>query len=155
MNTRKNKLHSFVLIFTVLCLLMTTPVPASAAEFGPRYDSQAAVSYAAACWDNGEGVCDQFVKACLEAGGVEILAGGVDPLKDALLDARLGTSCQLVISEDGVHALESENPNIQAGDILFFYLLQCHMRSLPKKTTNSLLYHTAILRSCQLSLDKL
>jgi putative cell wall-binding protein len=125
MNTNNYFLRNAVVILSVLCLMMTLAAPIHAAEFGPRYDSEAAVSYAAAHWDDGVGVCDEFVKACLKAGGVEILAGGVDPLKDALLDAKLGSSCMLSISSDGVHSLKSENANIHAGDILFFYCEEC------------------------------
>ena len=122
----KNMLRRFVLLLTVLCLLVAIPTPAYAANFGPRYDSQKAVSYAVNHWDDNIGVCDEFVKDCLMAGGVEILAGGVDPLKDALVDAKLGTAQNLVISADGVHALNTENPKVQAGDILFFFCKECN-----------------------------
>ncbi|MBR4056845.1 MAG: hypothetical protein IKK00_01750, partial [Oscillospiraceae bacterium] len=122
----KNAIRKSALVLVVLCLVLSLPMAVSAAEFGPRYNDQAAVSYAAAHWNDGVGVCDQFVKDCLKAGGVEILAGGVDPLRNALLDAGLGSATTLKISADGVHALKSENPSIQAGDILFFYCEECH-----------------------------
>ena len=125
MKPNKFSLRKVILVLYALCLLMTMAAPTHAEEFGPRYDSDAAVSYATAHWNDGVGVCDEYVKDCLKAGGVEILAGGVDPLKDALLDAKLGESCVLTISADGTHALKSENPNIQAGDILFFYCEEC------------------------------
>ena len=125
MKIRHMILRKILLVFTAVCLLAAIPLQTNAEAFGPRYDSQKAVSYAAAHWNDGIGVCDVFVKACLKAGGVEILAGGVDPLKDALLDAKLGTASTLTISQDGVHALKSQNPHIQAGDILFFYCQTC------------------------------
>ena len=125
MKTHKDTMRKTVLVLVVLCLMLSWSLPVCAAEFGPRYDDQAAVSYAASHWNDGVGVCDEFVKACLNAGGVEILAGGVDPVKDALLDTRLGTSQTLVISADGVHALQAENPRIQPGDVLFFYCEEC------------------------------
>ena len=125
MKTCNIALRKFTSLFTILCLILSLKLPISAAEFGPCYDSQAAVSYAVAHWNDGVGVCDEFVKDCLNAGGVEILAGGVDPLKDALVDAELGSLNQLQISSDGIHAQKSENPNVQAGDILFFYCEEC------------------------------
>ena len=125
MSNYKHILRKCFLTAAVLCLFVTAAVTASAAKFGECYDADAAVSYAAAHWDDGVGVCDQFVKACLKAGGVEILAGDVDPVKDALTDTGLGISYSLKISADGVHALKSENSGIQAGDILFFYCEKC------------------------------
>ena len=135
----QNKLTCVVTAVLILvCLTFSIiAIPASAADFGTHYDSLAAANYAANHWNDGIGVCDEFVKTCLQAGGVEILAGGVDPLKNALLDAGLGRAQELVISSDGVHALASENPNIQSGDILFFYCQRCQ-RSI----------HTAILGGC-------
>ena len=125
MKKGKTIMRKFVLCVTLFGLVLSTLLPVHAAEFAARYDAQAAVAYAEAHWDDGVGVCDEFVKTCLKAGGVEILAGGVDPLKDALLDAKLGSAQQLNISEDGVHALKSENANVQAGDIIFFYCEKC------------------------------
>ena len=125
MKTHKNQMQKILLFLVVLYLVLSLSLPVFAAEFGPRYDGEAAVAYAASHWDDGVGVCDEFIKACLKAGGVEILAGGVDNLKDALLDTRLGTARSLVISADGVHALCTENSDIQPGDILFFYCEEC------------------------------
>ena len=112
-------------VIFLICMLAGTVTHAHATGFGLRYDGQAAADYAASHWNDGIGVCDQFVKDCLQAGGVEILAGGVDPLKNALTDAKLGTARKLVISADGVHASASENPHVQTGDILFFYCQKC------------------------------
>lgn len=112
-------------VMACVCLLMCFVPAADAAEPTTQYDAAAAVSYAAAEWDSGVGVCDQFVKACLAVGGVDIRAGGVDPVRNALLDAGFGTQCELVISADGVHALQSENPGVRAGDVLFFYCEEC------------------------------
>ena len=61
----------------VAILLPVTSVQAEAAG----YDANAAVAYAAAHWDDGVGVCDQFIKACLQAGGIDIQAGGVEPVR--------------------------------------------------------------------------
>jgi len=82
-----------------------------AAEAGAvAYDPNAAMAYAREHWNDGVGVCDQFVKACLAAGGVNVYAGDVEPVKDALLDAGYGTRAQqLTIHEKGVYILESEN----------------------------------------------
>ncbi len=115
-----------IIVFTLVFFLLTGAViPTAAASFGTRYDADAAVAYAAAHWNDGMGVCDEFVKDCMNAGGVEILAGGVEHVKNALTNIGLGTEHLLKISSDGVHALASENPNAQPGDLLFFYCKEC------------------------------
>ncbi len=119
------KIKKIVLFITIFsCLLALSPA-IYATGFADHYDAQAAVAYAETHWDDNVGVCDQFVKACLQKGGIEILAGGVDPLKNALLDLELGQLQNLVLSADGVHANISDNPNVRAGDILFFYCTKC------------------------------
>lgn len=70
-------------------------------------------------------VCDQFVKACLSAAGVEIRAGGVEAVKQALVDAGFGMEYKLKVSGDGVHIRKSDNPDIKAGDVLFIYCEEC------------------------------
>ena len=86
----KNAIRKSALVMVVLCLVLSLPMAVSAAEFGPRYNDQAAVSYAAAHWNDGVGVCDQFVKDCLKAGGVEILAGADTVLEDNYFDMNAG-----------------------------------------------------------------
>ncbi len=125
MNTLRERLKKIVVILLVLSLLASMAFTVNAVQFAARYDAKAAVSYAQAHWDDGVGVCDQFVKACLLAGGVDIQAGGVESLKNALVDTGLGEEHPLVISADGVHASASENPHVQPGDILFFFCEAC------------------------------
>ena len=125
MNTLRERMKKIVVILLVLSLLASMAFTVNAVPFAARYDAEAAVSYAKAHWDDGVGVCDQFVKACLLAGGVDIQAGGVESLKNALVDAGLGEEHPLVISADGVHALASENPHVQPGDVLFFFCEAC------------------------------
>jgi uncharacterized repeat protein (TIGR02543 family) len=82
------------------------------------YNPDAAVNYAAAHWNDGVGVCDEFVKACLSAGGVNINAGGVANVKNAL--NAYGTSYALVTSGNYINASDNSG-KISAGDPIFFY----------------------------------
>ena len=125
MKTLQQHKHIVSLALVLLYLLTLIPTTAHAAGFASSYNADAAVTYAENHWDDGVGVCDQFVKACLAAGGVEILAGGVDAVRYALVDAGLGSECTLTISDDGVHAIQAENPQVQAGDVLFIYCEEC------------------------------
>ena len=106
-----------------LCLLMTVllSIIAVRAE-AAGYDANAAVAYASSHWNDGVGVCDQFVKACLNAGGIDIQAGGVDMVRNALIDAGYGTAEELEQDEDSPYISWSRNENkLSVGDILFFY----------------------------------
>ena len=106
-----------------LCLLMAVllSIVAVRAE-AAGYDANAAVAYASSHWNDGVGVCDQFVKACLNAGGIDIQAGGVDMVRNALIDAGYGTAEELEQDEDSPYISWSRNEHkLSAGDILFFY----------------------------------
>lgn len=86
------------------------------------YDANAAVAYAAAHWDDGVGVCDQFIKACLQAGGIDIQAGGVEPVRSALIDAGYGSAVELSQDKGSPYISWSKNSaKLSVGDILFFY----------------------------------
>jgi hypothetical protein len=102
----------FVVITIIVSLLPMTVAHASG------YNPDAAVNYAAAHWNDGVGVCDEFVKACLSAGGVNINAGGVANVKNAL--NAYGTSYALVTSGNYINASDNSG-KISAGDPIFFY----------------------------------
>ena len=85
------------------------------------YDADAAVAYAGANWSSVEGVCDEFVKSCLNAGGLNLRAGGVEPLKNALIDSGAGSLVKLSLDADGVYINVKDNPSVKVGDIMFFY----------------------------------
>lgn len=102
----------------VAILLPVTSVQAEAAG----YDANAAVAYAAAHWDDGVGVCDQFIKACLQAGGIDIQAGGVEPVRSALIDVGYGSAVELSQDKGSPYISWSKNSDkLSVGDILFFY----------------------------------
>ena len=126
MNTLRTHLKKMVVILLVLSLLASMGIATNAVKYGPRYDAEAAVNYARAHWDDGVGLCSEFVKTCLLAGGVDIQAGDVKSLRNALVDSGLGEEHPLVISSDGAHALASENPHVQPGDVLFFFCEACN-----------------------------
>ncbi len=120
----KQEIQRKVLSLLLAVLTLTSClVPVSAASF--QYDAQAAVAYAAKNWNVNDGtVCDQFVKNCLHAGGVTIRAGGVDEVKNALVDAGFGTLEKVNVTQNpGGYITSQDNPGVKAGDVLFFY---CH-----------------------------
>ncbi len=101
-------------LFLLLTLLPSLAPQAAAAN----YDAAAAAAYADAHWDDGVGVCDQFVKACLKAGGITIKSGTVMGVYSELLN--YGVSYQLTMAKDGYCYLKDNEGKIAVGDIVFF-----------------------------------
>ena len=118
----QNKLNWIKVLCAGLLIAVLLPVASVRAE-AAGYDANAAVAYAAAHWDDGVGVCDQFVKACLQAGGIDIKAGGVEPLRSALIDVGYGSAVELSQDKDKIPYISwSKNSDkLSVGDILFFY----------------------------------
>ena len=112
----KKRLLSLLLVVLIVASFLTTG--ASAVD----YDASAAVAYAAANWDNQVGVCDQFVKACLSAGGITITVGGVGAVKTAV--EAYGTSYKLTKNGSSIYLSENEG-KIAAGDPIFYYCSSC------------------------------
>ena len=110
----------------IMCLLLAlnmfvlSPAMDTYAAETPAYDADAAAAFAEANWDSGVGVCDEYVKDCMAAGGLTVRAGGVEPIKDALLDLGAGPMVELALDADGVHINQKDNPTVKPGDIMFF-----------------------------------
>ena len=118
----------FVSILANICLLTALvsicAVQASAASYA--YSPEDALAYAEEHWDDGVGVCDQFVKACLGAGGVQVRAGGVKEVMDALLDAGYATGLQKHTTYKDLYIREEDNRGlVRAGDVIFFKCIDC------------------------------
>lgn len=100
-------------------------IEASAAS---SYNPDAAIAYAAANWDNGVGLCAEFVSNCLTAGGINIMQKKVVNLRKALIDGGYGTSYKLTSSSTqwGQVAKMSDNAGkVKVGDPLFTYCSVC------------------------------
>ena len=106
-------------------MFISTVIPVKAAPSEKVYDRNEALNYAKNHWDDGVGVCDEFVKDCLRAGGVDIQAGGVGPIMDALIKVGYGEKVDLVVDDKGYHFNKEDNPKVEVGDILFIYCRDC------------------------------
>ena len=130
MNTtvkKHNSIRQIVAIAAIVVFVLVSLIPVTKADAAESYgyDPQAAVEYAAANWHTEEGVCDEFVKACLSAGGVDIRAGGTAPVYDALQDAGFATISELQLADNEYHIDSADNPGTKAGDVLFIYCEEC------------------------------
>lgn len=106
-------------------MFISTVIPVKATPSEKVYDRNEALNYAKNHWDDGVGVCDEFVKDCLRAGGVDIQAGGVGPIMDALIKVGYGEKVDLVVDNKGYHFNKEDNPKVEVGDILFIYCRDC------------------------------
>ena len=122
----KRFITTIVKLVLIIAAIPLFALQISAAE-GYGYDPDAALSYAQEHWDDGVGVCDEFVKACLLAGGVEVNAGGVEQVMTALLDAGYASGyCELTVDEQTNYINESDNVGlVSPGDVLFFKCVDC------------------------------
>ena len=136
LRSTRNAICTLLAVQFVVSLFTTMPVSA-AADDDAIYDSLAAVAYADAHWNDGVGVCDQFVKACLAAGGINITVGYVMNVRNKLLE--YGTEYPLVFR--GGSCYESDNQgHVAPGDILFWYCQGCADEGFPRPWP-----HTAII----------
>ena len=111
------KKRLFCVILLLVFLVALTPTASAA-----TYDADAAIKYAAAHWNDGVGVCDQFLKACLSAGGVTIKSGGSNSVYNELKS--YGNSYKLTMSGYCVYASQNEG-KVAVGDPLFYYCNIC------------------------------
>ena len=65
------RIVSVLLALVLVCGLTTAPAMAAG-----TYDPAAALSYAKAHWNDGKGLCAEFVRKCLRAGGRKVTANG-------------------------------------------------------------------------------
>ncbi|MBQ8913953.1 MAG: hypothetical protein IJ054_07930, partial [Lachnospiraceae bacterium] len=83
------------------------------------YNVEAAIAYAEAHWNDGQGLCAEFVSKCVQAGGINI------PVKTVTIDAfnavsiATGVKGQWLTLESNGWASRAKNGNIlQRGDIV-------------------------------------
>ena len=91
---KKGTVRILVLVLSITVLLTLLPAITYA---NPTYNATAAVNYAVAHWNDGVGICDEFVKACLSAGGINITANTVTYVHNALLKETLNNTSDIQI----------------------------------------------------------
>lgn len=89
------------------------------------YDAAAALKYAKKHWNDGKGLCAEFVSKCVTAGGINVSEARVCNLRDALKKIDGVTEIELTLETNG-HILAANNPDIQPGDII---LQKCDLES--------------------------
>lgn len=111
-------LNIYLLVY-VLCM-------PSLAVYGNGYNAQAALQYAEAHWNDGVGLCAQFVSECLKAGGLSTYSASGTSLHTQLMQSGLGTEYAINLnSSDRSISMSQYEGKISAGDPVFYYCSSC------------------------------
>ena len=115
MNKIKKTL-SATLFSLILCCVFIAPVQAAS------YDAGAALSYASKHWNDGKGLCAEFVSDCLKAGGCKgVYSKGATNMVGLLKKSGYGSWERLTLDKDGYISVAKNKGKISPGDPIFFY----------------------------------
>lgn len=129
-------------ILLALCITFTIlTVPASAAS---SYNAGSAVAYAASHWNDGVGLCAEFVSNCLRAGGLSSWNRECTNLYNQLNNevvggARIASVQYLTTSGDYIRTSDNAG-KISKGDVLFWLCSGC-----PTDSVGGPYQHTALV----------
>lgn len=89
------------------------------------YDAAAAVSYAKNHWNDGKGLCAEFVSDCLSAGGISVSIATTRSLRNYLVNNGYAND-YLITKTQGVRVKMSDySDKIAPGDVIINYCVQC------------------------------
>lgn len=109
-----------------LCILLAfSAFSATVNAADLSYDSDAALSYAKAHWNDGNGLCATFVSRCINAGGCTVSSSTVTGLNSLLINSGYCNRYPLTKTST-YYVYESKNSGkIAAGDPILFYCTSC------------------------------
>lgn len=121
------------LVFSmVLCFAFALPVQAASS-----YNANAALSYAKKHWNDGKGLCAEFISDCLKAGGCSgVYSKGASSMVNLLKKSNYGTWYKLTVDKDGYIPVNQNQGKLSPGDPIFFYC--------PKETDGNPYVHTVL-----------
>ena len=133
------RITALIVAMATVAAIAAPPVRVSASPEELGYQPEAAVAWAAEHWADDGPHCDWFVKDALRAGNIAVhienvaglegehapavLPSDVGPLRQGLLDLGYGTEVQ--VNTDPYYAKAEDNPDVAAGDILFWHCNIC------------------------------
>lgn len=116
------------LLFAVLFVTVFSVSANAASDTDKEYSINDSISYASNHWNDGKGLCAEFVSDCLQAGGVnDVYEREVENLYNQLLANDWGTSYKLKLTcgtRDRILMAENKS-KVQKGDPVFFYCNSC------------------------------
>lgn len=113
----KKKLFGLLLVLSLLITALPVPVQTAKAA---TYSVQAALDYAKAHWNDGVGMCAEFVSKCVIAGGLEgmTVKVGTTPCFNAAAAAAGLSGIELRLDANGYATYSLNSDILAAGDIV-------------------------------------
>ena len=118
----KRLLSAFMALVLSISIVPIFNTQTQAASNG--YNYKKALAYASKHWNDGKGLCAEFVSDCLKAGGItDVYETMVVNLYNQLLKKNHGKSYKLTLTGGTRgYVMKSANDNkLKAGDPIFFY----------------------------------
>lgn len=118
----KRRIFGFVL--GILVMINSLFVPAEVRASG-SYNSASSLSYAKDHWNDGVGLCSEFVSNCLTAGGCSAWSTSCTALRRQLVNSGLGTEYELNLEADMTIKGSNYSDRLAPGDVVFYYCPGC------------------------------
>ena len=117
---RRLKACGFVFLLVLTFALLPNLLPCGSAQAAAVYNADYALAYAKAHWNDGKGICAEFVSDCVRAGGLNIgVEKGTGPCFRAICKASGLPAQPLKLNPSG-YATKADNGSIlAAGDVVF------------------------------------
>jgi len=117
-------------IALVLCMMVTmipsvAPVAEVSAADAKTYDADAAVNYAKNHWNDGKGLCAEFVSDCLTAGGISVSILTTRSLRNYLVNNGYATDYLITKTQGTRIKMSDYSDKIAPGDVIINYCVNC------------------------------
>ncbi len=86
-----------------------------------KYNATNALEYAASHWNDGKGLCAEFVSNCIKAGGLDAWSVGCTTLVGQLKDRGYATEYKLTLAGNGLVKYSDNSSILSPGDLVFAY----------------------------------
>lgn len=117
------KFLSLVLVL-IMCFSVIPMTDMGIEASAANYDASAALAYAAAHWNDGVGLCAEFVSNCLKAGGLKSWSNGCTRLMNQMVANGEGSRLKLNTSGNYISA-SNNNGKFSLGDPVFWRCDSC------------------------------
>lgn len=91
----------------------------------PVYDADAALRYAADHWNDGDGLCAEFVSRCLQAGGIDVFADGCTTLQELLTQAADAEIFTMDFPTGKTIDISQVQERLVPGDVVMYFCETC------------------------------
>ena len=123
------KIISIILSFVLISTAVFGIMPQEAVEAAVSYNANAALDYARAHWNDGQGLCAEFVSKCVRAGGINmpVIATTYECYKK--VSELSGIPGQdLALNASGYATYGANSSKLAAGDVVVQWCYTCNLR---------------------------